>query len=240
MTSTCEILDTDYGPMVVASHDFNQTGALRATRRGVHHDRMVLLAGLLDAMPPDRVAVDAGANLGAFAVPLSAHVGDGGWMHAFEPQPVVFNMLAGSLALTQRVNVRAHNVCLGDVDGRIEVPQYDYHSPMNYGSIEFGPAQVEPLNQARGADPAKVEYVDMRRLDGYGFERLDLMKIDVQRMEIPLLTGAAETLRRCRPVLFVEWIDNDPGTLIRALESHGYRVKSEHVDDWLCVPIENA
>lgn len=235
--SVCQILDTDYGPMLVPSNDFNQTQALRDTRKGVHHDRMQLLADLLDRMPADRVVVDAGANLGAFAVPLSAHLGgDGGWLHAFEPQPVICQMLAGSLVLTQRVNARAHCVCLGDHDGMIRVPQFDYTSNMNYGSIEFGPEQIEILNQARGNNPAKIEYVDLLRLDWYDFPRLDLMKIDVQRMELQLLEGARETLARCRPVLFIEWIDQDPTTLTNTLVSHGYRISEVVGDDWLCLP----
>jgi len=236
--SVCEVLDTEYGLMLVASNDWNQTRALRDTGRGVHHERMLLLAELLGAMPDGRVVVDAGANLGAFAVPLSAHLA-GGMLHAFEPQPVIFNMLAGSLALTQCTSVRAHNVALGDRDGRIEVPQFNYESTsgMNFGSIEFGPEQIEGLNQTRGSDTARVEFVPLRRLDSYDFPRLDLMKIDVQRMEIPLLTGAAETLSRCRPVLFIEWVGNDRDTLAQSLTLHGYRIDREVGDDWLCFPV---
>lgn len=234
-----ELIVTEYGPMIVAIFDFNQTRALRETHRGVHHDRMALLTGLLDAMPSDRVVVDAGANLGAFAIPLAAHVGTGGRVHAFEPQPMIHNMLAGSMALSVHwAQLRAYNVCLGAEDGRIKVPQYDYGRYMNFGSVEFGERQVEALDQERGCDPAKVECVDLRQLDGYGFQRLDLLKIDVQRMEIPLLAGAAETLRRCRPVLFIEWIDHEPEVLREALAGHGYRVAREVGDDWLCYPVD--
>lgn len=228
-----EILDTDYGPMIVPHHDINQTGALRKTRKGVHHDRMMLLAGIIASRPDGRVFVDAGANLGAFTMGLAPHVD--GWIHAFEPQPIICNMLAGTVALSQRTNIRVHNVCLGDRDYRIEVPQFIYSSSLNFGSIEFGPEQIENLNQNRTKDAERVEFVPMRPLDWYGFQRIDVLKIDVQRMEIPLLAGAAETLERCRPVIFIEWIDNDPGTLIRTLASYGYVVKSDHQDDWLCM-----
>lgn len=241
MTFVAELMDTEYGPMILPCFDINQTGAFRATRRGVHHDRMSLLAGLLDAMPGDgdnnRVVIDAGANVGAFALPLAAHVGPRGRVHAFEPQPVLAAMLSGTAALSDRWNIlRVHCVCLGDVDGTIEVPQFDMSRRCNFGSIEFGPKQIELLDQQREHDPARVEHVPLRRLDGYGFPRVDLMKIDVQRMEIPLLAGAAETLRRCRPVLFIEWVDNDPAVLRAALASHGYSVRSAHGDDWLCYP----
>lgn len=149
--------------------------------------------------------------------------------------------LAGSFALTQRLNLRVHNVCLGNPDGGggwIEVPQFDYRNALNFGSIEFGTDdQVAQLNQRREHDPARVEHVPLLPLDSFGFERIDVMKIDVQRMEVDLLRGAAETLKRCRPVLFVEWIGNDRTVLSREIESHGYRIEREVIDDWLCLPI---
>lgn len=234
--SICELLDTDYGPMIVPTHDINQTGALRATRKGVHHDRMMLLAGLLDLAPPGRVFVDAGANIGAFTLGIAPHVDDLGWLHAFEPQPVLANMLAGSMALTQRVNIRVHDIALGDSFNSIEVPQFDYGARLNFGSIEFGPEQLEVLTQERRHDPSRLEYARQAPLDAFEFPRIDVMKIDVQRMEIPLLRGAARTLQRCRPILFIEWIDNDRGELARALAAHGYTIAQEVGDDWLCQP----
>ena len=240
MTDIAGLIETEYGRMIVPAFDINQTGALVAERKGVHHGRMLMLAELLDQVAPGKVYVDAGANIGAFAVPLVKHVDPTGWVHCFEPQPVICNMLAGSMALTQRQNVRVHNVALGDKCGFVELPQYDYGARCNFGSIEFGPEQIEPLDQQRGHDPDRVEQITLRTLDSYNMPRLDVFKIDVQRMEIPLLEGARQTLARCKPVLFMEWIDNDPGTLIRALETHGYYVKQEVGDDWLCCPKETA
>ena len=236
MTQIATLTETEYGPMILAAHDMNQTRAFVATKRGVHHERMMLLAGILDGCPPGKVYLDAGGNLGAFFIPLAKRVGPEGWAHAFEPQPVICNMLAGSAALTQQVNVRVHNVCLGREDGYVEVPQFRYDSDMNFGSIEFGPVQNEQLNQARTRDPERVEYVDLRRLDSYAFPRVDLFKIDVQQMEFALLDGAEETLKRCRPVLFIEWVGNDRDQLRASLARHGYSVHSEHTDDWLCYP----
>lgn len=234
----CEILDTEYGPMIVPIYDINQTGALRATRRGVHHDRMMMLCGLLDGMSPDRVVVDAGANIGAFTLGLANHLGDGGLLHAFEPQPILCNMLAGTVALSQRTNVRVHNVCLGAGTAVVEVPQFDYAWPLNFGSIEFGTEdQHEVLSQQRQHDAARREYVPVLPLDDYRLERLDLMKIDVQSMEIEVLKGARETLARCRPILFVEWIGNQVTELEGTLDRLGYRITATFTDDWLCRPV---
>lgn len=230
----CALIDTDYGRMIVPCHDINQTGALVKTGRGVHDASVQLLNGLLDKMPPGRVVIDAGANIGCFTLGMAPYVD--GWLHAFEAQPVIANMLAGSVALSQRQNIRVHNVCLGGELGFVEVPQFRYDQRLNFGSIEFGnTVQLERLDQERGHD-AKAEFVEMNTIDMYGFDRVDLIKIDVQRMEIPLLEGARYTLARCRPVLFVEWVGHDLSVLRAAIESFNYRVDREFEDDWLCFP----
>lgn len=40
-------------------------------------------------------------------------------------------------------------------------------------------------------------------LDDFNLERLDLLKLDVERSEMEALQGAGETIRRCRPALAV-------------------------------------
>ena len=229
-----ELIDTEYGQMIVPAHDQNQTGALRRTRRGYAHDTVVFMANLIEKMPPGRVMVDAGANIGVFTMGL-APCFEGGWIHAFEPQPILCNMLAGTVALSQRQNIRVHNVCLGRDDSWIEVPRFNYAQTLNFGSIEFGKKQIEQLSQSRGES---IESVELRTLDSYDLERLDFIKIDVQRMEIELLAGARETLLRCKPLMLIEWVDFKDDSLRKALEWHRYEiVQAVAADDWLCKPI---
>merc|ERR1711990_695503 len=50
----------------------------------------------------------------------------------------------------------------------------------------------------------KEEQVQVRRLDDIVSTRVDLVKVDVESMELPMLRGARNTLMKHRPVLFVE------------------------------------
>jgi FkbM family methyltransferase len=183
----------------------------------------------------DLVVVDAGANFGAFSLGLVMSVGPGGKIHAFEPQRVLFNMLAGSIALNSHLNVYCYHVALGDHDGALEIPQFDYFSPLNFGSIEFSREQGEPLTQERGHDPAKVDYVPLAKLDRFKFERLDLLKIDVEGMENQVLSGAAETIARCQPVIFVECLKSNRDELRRLLKQWQYTLY-ENAMNFLCIP----
>ena len=231
------IVPTIYGQMLLNRHDINQTEPLLKSGMAVDHDEITLLARFLQALGPDAVFVDVGANVGTYALALSAVVGAGGKAHAFEPQRIIFNMLAGSVALNGIENVYCYNVALGEREGTIEVPQFDYNAPLNFGSIEFGPQQRERLSQERGRDPHRAEHVPMTTIDRFEFPSLHLMKIDAEGMELAVLAGAEATLRRCRPVLYVEYLKSDQQALRGRIESFDYTVCPSKTN-FLCVPCE--
>ena len=63
---------------------------------------------------PGHVVVEAGANIGAHTIHLAQLAGDKGQVWAFEPQRLVFQLLAGNVALNSLTNVRCLQKCLGD------------------------------------------------------------------------------------------------------------------------------
>ena len=78
---------------------------------------------------PGHVVVEAGANIGAHTVHLAQLAGDKGQVWAFEPQRLVFQLLAGNVALNSLTNVRCLQKCLGD-DGEksLLVPVLDVNT----------------------------------------------------------------------------------------------------------------
>lgn len=233
------VVPTLYGPMIVNRHDINQTNALFKTGRAVDHAEIDLLATFLRAWGTDLTILDVGANFGTYSLGLVRAIGAGGKVHAFEAQRVIFNMLAGSVALNGLTNVHCHNMAVGDREGTIPVPQFDYDQPMNFGSVEFGPEQRERLNQERRYDAERAEDVPMTTIDRFGFKEVALIKIDVEGMEMAVLDGAAKTIARCRPLLYVEFLKGDAAALRHRIESMSYKV---HVIamNYLCVPQEVA
>ncbi len=200
------VLPTIYGDMIVHRNDTAQTVRLMQTGWAVMHNEIRILGRVLSYCPNDRQVVDVGSSYGSFALALSKVVGERGKVHAFEPQRIIFNMLAGAVALNSIMNVYCYNMAVGARDGRIEIPQFQYKGrQLSFGSIEFGPDQKQPLEQARQHDPDRVEYVPLTTLDRFEFARLDLMKIDAEGMEMEILDGADQTIRRCRPIMFVEY-----------------------------------
>ena len=103
----------------------------------------------------------------------------------------------------------------------------------------FGDEQREPLHQARGHDPAKAEYAPLTTIDKFAFERVDMIKIDVEGMELDVLAGARETIARCRPVIYLDVIKTDQGALGRWLAEAGY-IAFPNVGNQLCVPADQS
>ncbi len=228
------VLDTAYGRMIVNRNDINQTERLILAGVSPEHETIALLAGAVSAYPHHPHVLDIGANVGTYALGLAPHLQPGGRVYAFEPQRIIFNMLAGSVALNAIHNIFCNNMAVGDEDGEIEIPQYDYSKRMNFGSVEFGGEQTEPLHQPRGHDPVARESVPLVRLDSLGFNRVGLMKIDVEGMEEKVISGAVETIARCRPMIFLETVKSNAAALRSLFASWDYQVLPMGRNDFYC------
>jgi hypothetical protein len=85
----------------------------------------------------------------------------------------------------------------------------------------------------------RAEFVPLTTIDRFEFPRAGLMKIDVEGMELQVLEGSTQTIRRCRPVLFVEHLKNDREALRQAILGLDYVVyQKERGMNFLCVPTE--
>jgi FkbM family methyltransferase len=140
---------------------------------------------------PGTTVVDAGASIGAHAVPLSRLAGPGGLVHAFEPQRLVFQALCANLALNQCETVHAHHAALGATAGTALVSDPDPNLQNNFGGVSLG--------EIDAAEPVRV-----LALDALDLPACDFLKVDVEGMEAEVLRGAARTIARHRPVLYVE------------------------------------
>ena len=167
-----------------------------------------VLAGLA---PEGGLAIEAGANIGAHTVALARAVGPRGAVIAFEPQRVLYQMLCANLALNEIRNVHAINAGVGAERGRARVPAIDYAAEGNFGGVTLG--------AERG------EIVPVETLDASPLRRLDLLKVDVEGMELEVLTGAAKTIAQHKPTLYVEADRADRAqALIDKLLSFDYRL----------------
>jgi FkbM family methyltransferase len=119
---------------------------------------------------------------------LSQHVKT---VHAFEPNPPVFNLLKRNIEANGLTNVIAHQKALADTPGKMKF----------VGSSAFG-----HLNSVSGDGVAvEVDTID-RVVKSLGLGHIAAMKIDIEGFEPFALGGARQTLRRKRPpVVYMEF-----------------------------------
>jgi FkbM family methyltransferase len=231
------VVPTLFGQMIIHRNDLNQSDELFRTGHARDHAEILFLAKLLEQWGTNLTVLDVGAHFGTFSLGLRSAVGLGGRIHAFEPQRIIFNMLAGTIALNGIRNIYCHNVALGAQEGLLAVPQFDYQQPLSFGSIEFSPEQKEPLSQVRGSDPSREEFVSVKTVDGLGLEHVDCLKIDAEGMDLEVIQGARETIETYRPLIFVETIKIDRRLLRALMLDRNYRLFERGNDD-LYVPAE--
>jgi FkbM family methyltransferase len=138
---------------------------------------------------PGDTVVEVGSNIGAHSVVLSHHLGRAGRLLIFEPQRIVFHMLCGNLALNSCWNTKALPEAVGSHCGMIGIPAVDYSKPGNFGGIEM---------RNESAEMVRLCTIDSHEVSP------SLIKIDVEGMELDVLLGAEATIKRSRPILYVE------------------------------------
>lgn len=153
---------------------------------------------------PGQTVFDIGANIGAHALALASLVGPHGHVGAFEPQRVIFQIMNANMALNGLHHVKTYQTALGSTAGSIKVPPLNYAAEFNFGGVE--------LDKVR-----EGEEVPMVTFDSLAVPACHFAKIDVEGMELEVLKGMADTMRRCRPAMYVE---NDRAHKFAALVAH--------------------
>ena len=138
------------------------------------------------------IVFEVGANIGAHTINLSKLVGSG-YVVAFEPQRLVFQNLCSNLAINSISNVYTYQEAVSDENGTIVIPECDFTKNNNFGGINIE-------NAKRGTTVYK------QKLDNFinKIDKLKLLKIDVEGMEIGVIKGAKELIKKFRPIIYVE------------------------------------
>ncbi|GEM_PF-1463128 len=132
--------------------------------------------------------IDIGANIGNHTIFFSSICQCK--VHAFEPQKNVFNLLKKNVQLNKQENkVELYNIALGEKEEKGDIKIVDKN---NLGSSE-------------------VEYningeVIIKTLDSFIslFKNIAVIKIDVEGMELSVLKGAVKTIKKFKPLLYIE------------------------------------
>jgi len=152
------------------------------------------------------LCLDIGANFGVMGQALE---NSGFNVISFEPQPDIFKLLC------KIVEVTCHNTTLGNEEGFLKMPKVLFGAKCNYGGLSIGTR----------SDLGTID-VRIKKLDSFNFEGVGFMKIDVEGYEKEVLLGAADTIARCRPIMYIEDDRVEKSAALRAhITSLGYTIE---------------
>jgi FkbM family methyltransferase len=126
-----------------------------------------------------RHCVDIGAHVGLWSMWLVKHFG---WVEAFEPVKVFADILERNV---QETNYTLHRAALGERVGRVSL-------------------KIEDASNTGHTYVAGDGEIPLSTLDSFKWRDVDLIKIDVEGYELPVLRGAQQTLLASQPIVVIE------------------------------------
>lgn len=144
-------------------------------------------------VPRDKKAcmVDVGAQSGLYT--LFAKHFPNLHIHAFEPFPDSMKALKENIKLNNITNVTTYDFGVSDKCGEYVLNTSRHHNglhTMGTNPLRFN--DVVPIS-------IKTTTIDSLNID------VDFIKIDTEGWEYNILKGAEETIKRCKPLMQIEW-----------------------------------
>lgn len=170
---------------------------------------------------PGDTVIDVGANIGTHAVAFSRMVGKDGRVFAFEAQPRLEKILEANIRLNKLSNVIWD--CKAISSYMPGVPLHIEDLPPDTASFNFGARPLFTKPEKMTGPAVDIITIDSFAADGEAFGvSPSVIKIDVEGMEADVIRGAAGTIERCRPILYVENNGEDSRVIWHALDEIDY------------------
>ena len=128
------------------------------------------------------VALDIGANIGLWTRDLCQEFTT---VIAFEPVEQFRNCLIRNAVYN---NLTIEKCALGETETKIQMIVTEGNT---------GHSHVDQTSIGEGTIP-------MHKLDSFDYPQVDYIKIDCEGYELPIIKGAEETIKRCKPIIVVE------------------------------------
>jgi FkbM family methyltransferase len=213
-----EIIKTAQGFYVLANDTHISKWCIESGR--LDHDQNAL-PRILPHINEGDCVIDIGAFIGDHTIAYANKVGISGKIIAFEPFPKSFECL--ELNMAGRENVKCHNKALGDWGG-------------------FKKSFVEDKNTG-ASFLSDGEETNIFPLDYLADYRPNFIKIDAEGMEVSILKGAENAIKRTYPKMMIEVNQGalqrngeSIESLFALLDEYGYRYENIYPDQQMSGP----
>jgi FkbM family methyltransferase len=169
---------------------------LNLKRGGIHTDLFMhgyrepeATKVMQEILTKDMTVLDIGANIGYYALMEAKRCKR---VIALEPDMDNFRNLSKNIGINGYTNIQPYLMAAGDKDG----------------TLEFALSKVPNWHRVAVGGEKDVVIVPVSKVDTFlenvGSPKIDLLRMDVEGYEYNILEGARETIKRDRPMMFIE------------------------------------
>lgn len=227
---TVSLVHTFYGPLRLFAND-------SAISQHLLDGRCIWETYLVDKFAkcfvPGRNVVDAGANLGLHSIALAKLATRGEQVFAFEPHPDILPLTVANCSAYPNIQC---------------IPKAASCTATTFHMLPIRATQNQAGISVFATPQDGMLAVESVTIDSLDLPDIGLIKIDIEGHEMECLQGATETIRRDRPVMFVEIegghdvatapppVANRIRDRIQAICGMGYDFERLTVHDYLFTP----
>lgn len=217
--------------------DFEPIGAINLRNKTIHYIKSDIFIGnrlkngiyweewmfkyIQENYIPNTNMIDLGGNIGTTTLLMSEVLSDNCKIYTFEP---IYNNITLKNVLDNNLqnSIEVYPYGIGNKEEIMSIKPVDLRSSDNFGGISI-------INQQN--DENRTVDIKIFPLDVFHFENVSLIKIDVEHMEILVLEGAYELIKKCKPTIIIETYQLDTlyqTEIYKNIVELGYKIEPLH------------
>jgi len=147
-------------------------------------------------LKPGMNAIDVGANVGVYTFLFARCVGESGKVYAIEPTPGCLQCLRATVAQNQLdPSVQVVEAAVGEESREVYL--------VCEGASVFNRIVTDPMSVVEETKPVQQITLDELWISE-GSPDIDLLKVDAEGAEVPVLKGGRKLIETCSPVILFE------------------------------------
>lgn len=171
-----------------------------------------ILEDLSAFISKDSVICDIGANIGNHTLYWLSYINPE-FVYCFEPRQETFQILERNIKINGFSDkVQCFNVALSNNNMKLSTQRFEL---TNIGANSYC------VNQSGNMIAQPLDNINIDR-------HIDFMKIDVEGMEVTVLEGAKNTIKKHLPIIFIESFEEKHKDVKKILNELGYSLKKEY------------
>lgn len=150
--------------------------------------------------------LDIGAHIGTFSIPIMSKIGTEGKLYAFEANPTTFSLLEKNFH-DNNIDATAFNNGVYDQEGTLYLRAKNFDERDSDDSDKALNSGADYLTNILSDNTSEMIEVELIKIDNVISGPVNLIKIDVEGMELSVLYSAEKTIDQYRPIIYSEYFE---------------------------------